>query len=317
MLDLLLVDEGNPRSVIFQVNSLVDHIGGLPRDTAVAVRTPEQRLSLELRAELQLADIEALAAPTDGVRAGWWRCSIAGPRACPRCPIRCPPATSATPRRRASCGEETREVPGPPPHRVHLRRPGEPVASPGAPVAPGGQRAGGGAARAEHHPVAGLPPRAHRRLRQPGDPLQHRGAAPAPDRRDAVRGGGAAGRPPPAAVPGLLGVGARSPAVGPPRRQRRGLLVHLRFGPRARQPGPGRLRRAFVPAGPALPGRGHGPHPPHPRRSSSTTRAPPPSPPRCPRSSRPSAASARTSPTCRSAACARWACPAATSAATC
>jgi uncharacterized alpha-E superfamily protein len=68
VLDLLLADEGNPRSVIFQINSLVDHIAGLPRDPTVAVRTPEQRVALELRAELQLADIEALAAPVDGTR---------------------------------------------------------------------------------------------------------------------------------------------------------------------------------------------------------------------------------------------------------
>jgi uncharacterized alpha-E superfamily protein len=69
VLDLLLADEGNPRSVIFQINSLVDHIAGLPRDATVAVRTPEQRLALELRAELQLADIDALATPVDGERA--------------------------------------------------------------------------------------------------------------------------------------------------------------------------------------------------------------------------------------------------------
>jgi uncharacterized circularly permuted ATP-grasp superfamily protein/uncharacterized alpha-E superfamily protein len=69
VLDLLLADEGNPRSVLFQVNSLVDHIAGLPRDPTIAVRTTEQRLSLELRADLQLADVEALATPgPDGTR---------------------------------------------------------------------------------------------------------------------------------------------------------------------------------------------------------------------------------------------------------
>jgi uncharacterized alpha-E superfamily protein len=68
VLDLLIADEGNPRSVIFQINSLADHIAGLPRDPTVAVRTTEQRLVLELRAELQLADIEALATATDGTR---------------------------------------------------------------------------------------------------------------------------------------------------------------------------------------------------------------------------------------------------------
>jgi uncharacterized alpha-E superfamily protein len=68
VLDLLLADEGNPRSVIFQVNSLVDHMAGLPRDPTVAVRTEEQRVALELRAGLQLADIDVLATPVDGAR---------------------------------------------------------------------------------------------------------------------------------------------------------------------------------------------------------------------------------------------------------
>ena len=69
-LDLLLTDETNPRSVIFQINSLVDHIAGLPREEGSnALRTPEHRISLELRAELQLADVEALAIATaDGAR---------------------------------------------------------------------------------------------------------------------------------------------------------------------------------------------------------------------------------------------------------
>jgi uncharacterized alpha-E superfamily protein len=70
VLDLLLTDETNPRAVIFQVNTLVEHLAGLPRDANAAVRTNEQRLALELRAELQLADVEALSpANGDGVRA--------------------------------------------------------------------------------------------------------------------------------------------------------------------------------------------------------------------------------------------------------
>jgi uncharacterized circularly permuted ATP-grasp superfamily protein/uncharacterized alpha-E superfamily protein len=69
VLDLLLTDETNPRSVIFQVNSLVEHIAGLPRaEGSSAVRTVEQRISLELRAELQLADVEALAPARSGAR---------------------------------------------------------------------------------------------------------------------------------------------------------------------------------------------------------------------------------------------------------
>jgi uncharacterized alpha-E superfamily protein len=69
VLDLLLTDETNPRAVIFQVTTLVDHLAALPRDPNAAVRTNEQRLALELRAELQLADVEALApADADGAR---------------------------------------------------------------------------------------------------------------------------------------------------------------------------------------------------------------------------------------------------------
>jgi uncharacterized alpha-E superfamily protein len=70
VLDLLLTDETNPRAVIFQANALVEHLAGLPREANAAVRTAEQRLALELRAELQLADVEALATTgPDGTRA--------------------------------------------------------------------------------------------------------------------------------------------------------------------------------------------------------------------------------------------------------
>jgi uncharacterized alpha-E superfamily protein len=70
VLDLLLTDETNPRAVIFQVNALCEHLAGLPGEPNAAVRTPEQRLALELRAELQLADVESLGATApDGSRA--------------------------------------------------------------------------------------------------------------------------------------------------------------------------------------------------------------------------------------------------------
>jgi uncharacterized circularly permuted ATP-grasp superfamily protein/uncharacterized alpha-E superfamily protein len=61
VLDLLLTDETNPRSVIFQIVTMVDHLAGLPRDSQAAARTPEQRLALELRADLQLVDVDQLA----------------------------------------------------------------------------------------------------------------------------------------------------------------------------------------------------------------------------------------------------------------
>ncbi len=61
VLDLLLTDETNPRSVAFQVAMLAEHIASLPRDAAAGVRTAEQRLCLELQHDLALADVEALS----------------------------------------------------------------------------------------------------------------------------------------------------------------------------------------------------------------------------------------------------------------
>jgi uncharacterized alpha-E superfamily protein len=70
VLDLLLTDETNPRAVIFQVNALCEHLAGLPAEPNLAVRSPEQRLVLELRAELQLVDVASLGATAaDGSRA--------------------------------------------------------------------------------------------------------------------------------------------------------------------------------------------------------------------------------------------------------
>lgn len=60
VIDLLLLDETNPRSVAFQVVALARHSADLPRDTDTTVRTDAQRLALKLLADIQLADIRAL-----------------------------------------------------------------------------------------------------------------------------------------------------------------------------------------------------------------------------------------------------------------
>lgn len=60
VLDLLLVDETNPRGIAFQLATLVEHVGQLPKASQDAVRTPEQRLALEMLTEVRLADMEAL-----------------------------------------------------------------------------------------------------------------------------------------------------------------------------------------------------------------------------------------------------------------
>lgn len=57
--DLLLTDETNPRSVVYQVEALASHIATLP-NTLDGLRTPQQRIALSALAALKLADVERL-----------------------------------------------------------------------------------------------------------------------------------------------------------------------------------------------------------------------------------------------------------------
>jgi uncharacterized alpha-E superfamily protein len=61
VVDLLLTDETNPRSVIHQLDALVSHIEALP-NTAQRLRTPQERIALSVSNDLKLADIEPLCA---------------------------------------------------------------------------------------------------------------------------------------------------------------------------------------------------------------------------------------------------------------
>ena len=60
VLDLLFVDETNPRGIAFQLVELLDHITNLPKASQDAVRTPEQRLALDLLTQVRLADIDVM-----------------------------------------------------------------------------------------------------------------------------------------------------------------------------------------------------------------------------------------------------------------
>ena len=69
VLDLLLVDESNPRSVAFQLAALNREVSALPQSVEGRGRIAEQRLALTLITDLQVADVTALAAPgPDGRR---------------------------------------------------------------------------------------------------------------------------------------------------------------------------------------------------------------------------------------------------------
>ena len=60
VLDLLLVDELNPRSLAYQLLAVSEHMTQMPQASMDAVRTPEQRLALDALTQVRLADIEKL-----------------------------------------------------------------------------------------------------------------------------------------------------------------------------------------------------------------------------------------------------------------
>jgi len=60
VLDLLLLDETNPRSVLFQLEALAEHLEALPRDPAQPVPDSEQRIVGDVLGELRQADINSL-----------------------------------------------------------------------------------------------------------------------------------------------------------------------------------------------------------------------------------------------------------------
>jgi uncharacterized circularly permuted ATP-grasp superfamily protein/uncharacterized alpha-E superfamily protein len=70
LIDLLVIDETNPRSIGFQVAALADHVAHLPRDESSPVLSGEERAVMAATSQLRLADVMALAAvDADGSRA--------------------------------------------------------------------------------------------------------------------------------------------------------------------------------------------------------------------------------------------------------
>jgi uncharacterized circularly permuted ATP-grasp superfamily protein/uncharacterized alpha-E superfamily protein len=70
LIDLLVIDETNPRSVAFQFAALAQHVEQLPSEAASPVLSGERRAVLEALSALRLADVGALAAAgPDGGRA--------------------------------------------------------------------------------------------------------------------------------------------------------------------------------------------------------------------------------------------------------
>ena len=62
VLDLLLTDETNPRSIVFQLAALYEHVRALPRSIVEPLRTAEERAALDVLTRVRLADVEGLVA---------------------------------------------------------------------------------------------------------------------------------------------------------------------------------------------------------------------------------------------------------------
>ena len=69
VLDLLLTDETNPRSIAYQLDAIATHVDNLPRSETQALRSPEQRMALALLNAVRLADVfELCQCGSDGER---------------------------------------------------------------------------------------------------------------------------------------------------------------------------------------------------------------------------------------------------------
>ncbi len=63
VLDLLLLDATNPRSLIYQLDRLQEHLNRLPRDPAAYRLSEEARLALDMSTRVRLSDTGLLAQP--------------------------------------------------------------------------------------------------------------------------------------------------------------------------------------------------------------------------------------------------------------
>jgi len=66
VLDLLLMDETNFRSVLYQLMALAEHVEHLPHNHARPFLSPAQRLALMAMTSLRLAEIDGLCEVSEG-----------------------------------------------------------------------------------------------------------------------------------------------------------------------------------------------------------------------------------------------------------
>ena len=62
VLDLVVIDESNPRSLVAQLTALMENVDHLPRPAGAVGRAPEQRFALAALNSVRLAEPDRLAA---------------------------------------------------------------------------------------------------------------------------------------------------------------------------------------------------------------------------------------------------------------
>jgi uncharacterized circularly permuted ATP-grasp superfamily protein/uncharacterized alpha-E superfamily protein len=68
VLDLLIADEANPRSIAFQIAGIEEHLSRLPRESNHPARSPDYQLAMRLRSRVRLTDIAAICQTSGGSR---------------------------------------------------------------------------------------------------------------------------------------------------------------------------------------------------------------------------------------------------------
>lgn len=71
VLDLLLMDESNPKSLAFQLSNLNDHVKSLPRPGELQFASPEERLCLEMLTSVRLLDLSDVSCEQQGDNEAW------------------------------------------------------------------------------------------------------------------------------------------------------------------------------------------------------------------------------------------------------
>jgi len=68
VIDLLLVDDANPRAIAFQLQRIKEHIALLPQSASTVRRSPEARLITDALAAVELSQLEELSLLEGGKR---------------------------------------------------------------------------------------------------------------------------------------------------------------------------------------------------------------------------------------------------------